>query len=379
MDRKMLKDEKIKLLFPDEYKRYSTCTICGITLPRTRAYLPGLSKAGEFIKPSRVACLSPECESSKILKGSSEYRIKVCGGDPEKVKEANRIRTSKSIATQKKNGHFEKDNNPFSKGFWMKKGMSEEEAIAKLKSRTQKTKSTKKENGYYDIKENNPFSKEFWVKNGLTKDEADRKVKERNSVLPEFWVKRGLTIEEAKVQATKAAKTNSLAFKIEKYGEDEGLQRYLETGRKLSASWTPASSCGKSFSSSRKADLLFKSLYKFFRREGFKRDDIQCNLNKGELFIREVDQIYFYDFCLKPKRMIIEFNGEHVHARKETMTEEEFSSWRHAYSKISASEYLEKNSKKIEAAQKRGYNLYEVWSKDLDNFEKIVTYYRSLK
>ncbi len=167
MGRKMLKDEKIKLLFPDEYKRYSSCTMCRKDLPRTRYYLPGLSKTGEFIKPRHVACLSLDCESSKILKGSSEYRIKVCGGDPDKVKESNRIRTSKSIATQKKNGHFEKDNNPFSKAFWMKKGMSEEEAEAKLKSRTQKTKTTKKENGYYDVKENNPFSKEFWLKNSL--------------------------------------------------------------------------------------------------------------------------------------------------------------------------------------------------------------------
>lgn len=311
---------------------------------------------------NRIACCITPCVSSLIKPRTIEWRIKVLGLDEQLVLEKNKARLEKTGITRKELGLSKGDNNPNSKARLLKSGISEDIINEKHRATAKKSTLTKKNNNFYADKSNNPYSIDFWIKKGLTPEEATIKIKSKNHNCQEYWEAKGFDSEEAKVLSSKSADTNSLEAKIKRYGEN-GIKKYREMTIKMSNSWSEASTSSIHFSSSKSANSFFKKLYRHCRRLGFNRDQMTFKLNYGkEFWLRNDERIYFYDFVLHPLRLIIEFNGEHVHVNP-ALSLLERKEWKHAYSKKTAEEVENYDLDKKKLALNRGYKVFYVWSK----------------
>lgn len=241
-------------------------------------------------------------------------------------------------------------------------GLSEDEVRRAAKSKAKKGVVTQRFKGFYDDPSNNPFSKDYWIKKGLTDIEAKAKIASRIHNTKEFWISRGFNIDQAIELAKTSADTNSLHAKITKYGLDIGIEKYRQTCSLMSKNHNHASSSTSLRRSSNAANKFFVQVYKWCRRNGYTRDDIYWEPNRGEFWLRDESKIYFYDFVIKPLKLIIEYNGEHVHPNTNVLSAEQLQEWKHAYSEESADEVLARELKKESTAKENGYTIIHVWS-----------------
>jgi len=140
-------------------------------------------------------------------------------------------------------------------------GLSEDDAKARLNELNNKKAITFK-NTISEIMEKNPnFNKEkshqceeYWIKRGYSKEEAAEKIKAVFDTIPTetwkkrrenpenykdvnttqigYWMKKGYSEEESKLKIKERQKTFTLEKCIEKYGKEEGTNRYNERNRK---------------------------------------------------------------------------------------------------------------------------------------------------
>jgi len=86
-------------------------------------------------------------------------------------------------------------------------------------------------------------------------------------------------------------------------------------------------------------------------------DDIYIGIDdKKEYFIPYNKKIFFYDFTIKSKKIIIEFNGVLFHAK------DEFSNWNNPFTNESAFDNIKRNELKKNIAINNGFKLIEIWS-----------------
>ena len=248
-------------------------------------------------------------------------------------------------------------------------GRSAAEIEARAKAKARKGSATKRKAGYYDDSSNNPYSKAFWQKRGLSEEEAAKKVHGRMVTKPEYWESRSFTAEDAALEANRRAKTNSLEFKKTKYGAEEGTRRYEQYCALKKEQWSERSAQGLTGKRSVVADRMFLKIYRYLRRRGFVRNDFMMEMNRGEMWIRTDENIYFYDFVVRPLKLIIEFNGSHVHPSP-SMTEAQRAMWRHAFSKETAEDVEKRERVKYELAESEGYTIIHVWDFD-SSFEHL--------
>lgn len=78
--------------------------------------------------------------------------------------------------------------------------------------------------------------------------------------------------------------------------------------------------------------------------------------DKREYFISENDSIFFYDFTLKNKKLIIEFNGVLFHAKEES------KKWRNPFTNETAIDNLKRSKYKKNVAVRNGFKVMEIWS-----------------
>ena len=95
------------------------------------------------------------------------------------------------------------------------------------------------------------------------------------------------------------------------------------------------------------------------------------NNNKSEYFIREDKTIYFYDFTIKSKKLIIEYNGILFHPKDEN------SEWENPFNKKTAYEAYKKQREKIKIAENIGFSVLEIWSDDFDNKQKCLDFIKN--
>ena len=70
-----------------------------------------------------------------------------------------------------------------------------------------------------------------------------------------------------------------------------------------------------------------------------------------------------FDFFVKSKKIIIEFNGAHVHPREERIEDKEYlNRWKHPWTKEGPEIVLKKDKIKIDLVKGLGYSVYILWS-----------------
>jgi len=104
-----------------------------------------------------------------------------------------------------------------------------------------------------------------------------------------------------------------------------------------------------------------------------KYDDIFIGSGKSsEYFLRNEKDIYFYDFTIKSKKIIIEYNGVLFHPKNEK------SDWVNPMNrKLSSVEAYNKQKKKIQTAVDRGFSVFEIWSDDDNKIEKCLEFIKN--
>jgi hypothetical protein len=192
----------------------------------------------------------------------------------------------------------------------------------------------------------------------IATEEYKKNNKRKDSSSLEFFIKKygdkGLIKYKEKC---KTSDNKSLNFFLTKYNNfDEALFNYIETQKNLKVKFLKAS----------KASLkILQPLYTFLIDNNiFDKDDIFLGIEGvKEFFIKTVNNIYFYDFTIKSKKIIVEYNGKAWHPNWEKYSIEDciknFSN-----KKIDAKKAIEKDKNKINTAKENGFNVLILWEED---------------
>ncbi len=76
-----------------------------------------------------------------------------------------------------------------------------------------------------------PFSKKYWVSRGMTENDAIIKIKQMKPIYVEYWINKGYSVDDAKLQIELHLMNTKRAFVI-KYGDVEGNKKWAETKEK---------------------------------------------------------------------------------------------------------------------------------------------------
>lgn len=171
----------------------------------------------------------------------------------------------------------------------------------------------------------------------------------------------------------------SLDYFIDKYGKEEGTKKYEEVNKSKAITmenmiriygeiegpirFQQAKSHTSFFSKISKK--LFDEL-----NEQFKDRNFYYAKNEFGLY-DDVNKKYFkYDFTDSKNKIIIEFNGEHFHAKSP-----DDPNFKNPYAKeITAKQQYEYDEMKKECALSKGYKIYYIWEQEfLDNEQEVIS------
>lgn len=116
---------------------------------------------------------------------------------------------------------------------------------------------------------------------------------------------------------------------------------------------------------SKESLIVFEPLIEWCLLNGIDYDDIYLGIDdKQEYFIQTDKKIYFYDFCIRSKKIIIEFHGTAFHAN---LKDPNINEWRHPFTGESAKKNIHNTYIKNKKAIRNGFRLLEIWSNEDPN------------
>lgn len=261
----------------------------------------------------------------------------------------------------------------------------------------------------YKIKTQRKFNVEYWTERGKNQDEAKEEVKKfqtKNSRRmvenleknPEkysartwsqykYWLeKHGLSEVDAKNKVSELQNTVNLSKLMEKHGDFEGRERYdricknlgrshtiegyierygEENGRKEYNKTMEKKALGTP--TSKESLKFFIPIYKQIRKYISKEDIFWGISGSKEYFLwdSENSKIFFYDFTILSKKIIIEYHGKRWHPNP-SWDLEKWEKWELFGVNANEKRYLDmyKNS----VAEKKGFTVIEVFSDLIEEF-----------
>ena len=243
---------------------------------------------------------------------------------------------------------------------------------------------------------------EFWLNKGLTLEEAQKQKREHYAELNkkgtaasllalsenldkkrkkyqnvsqtkqkrknlDYWIQQGYSINEAINQIKKyIPPSHTLESFIERHGEELGNEKYQKCYKKQRD--TKIAKYGSVVISgyvSKASIKYFKPLYKILRKNGIYKEDVIWGIgNKREFttFDKKTNKNYAFDFVVKSKKIIIEYNDPFWHARNK-------KEWKNPMVKYEDSYKRDKNKKN--AAFKMGFDIIYVWSDNLPDINYL--------
>ena len=294
------------------------------------------------------------------------------------------------------------------------------EWVIRLKSERSGKKSSNEE-AYRKCKNSAPkiYSVHYWESKGLSKEDAENKVADMkvktSGSLQRFIVRYGAEDGARRYNAfcDRIRYQNTVEYYCERYG-DEGasmhadryalvshkhtreyheangtIDRYEEANRKRSingkyeslvarhgeevARSIMAKRAGfervKRFKSSKEAFKFFIHLYKFLRRSGLGRDDIQWGVgDQKELQLYGANRKLpkMYDFAIPKLKIVLEYNGYAWHPDPEILSSDDLLTWTTPFGHTAADRMVN-DILKAQIAEENGYKLISIWPlRDLD-------------
>ena len=93
---------------------------------------------------------------------------------------------------------------------------------------------------------------------------------------------------------------------------------------------------------------------------------------KKEYFIKSGKDIFFYDFTIKSRKIIIEYNGILFHPKNEK------SDWKNPFNpEITSETAFNKQKNKIKIAEQNGFKVLEIWSDGNNNLDKCIEFIKN--
>lgn len=115
---------------------------------------------------------------------------------------------------------------------------------------------------------------------------------------------------------------------------------------------------------------VFKPIITWCKSNNIEDSDIYIGLNeKSEYFISTKQKVYFYDFCIRSKKLIIEFHGIGFHVNPNWSINKQ-QKWRSVFTNETAKVNLKKTQIKNNKAISSGFKILEIWS-DIPILENI--------
>ena len=215
--------------------------------------------------------------------------------------------------------------------------------------------------------------------------------KDRCKSSEENFIKRhGEELGKQKWQEFKDKAISSEKNFIRRHGKVEGKKKYkqfcqrsantkenfirvhgLEEGEKR---WNDYKNSNAGYKASKESLDFFEPITKHLLNMGVEMEDIWFGGDDSmEFKIENGDKLYSYDYTILSKKIIIEFNGNHVHPSKELLGEN-WDSWRCAWSGETADQKHSQDMEKLKIAEKEGFTVIEVWDfKDKnESLEKCI-------
>lgn len=207
--------------------------------------------------------------------------------------------------------------------------------------------------------DNLPSQMIYWIKKGYTEKEAKDKIKESNKIKSQisgnklkgtseyscrslaYWLKKGYTEEEAKKELIRIQGHGSLERYKEKYGKEIGLQKFNERQKKWQQTLDSKDDEEKRIINIKKSHTKEAYLLQGYTEEEAEKKSIEYFKKRNnyssisQKFFSMLDEqlnekIYYklknyekqingknIDGYLPNQRIVIEFNGDYWHCRKE--------------------------------------------------------------
>lgn len=322
----------------DQYinHRDNKCFFCG-----------GKGKFISVAKGYRNLCDSEECTKKSFSSHTVEGIMYRTNCTLEEAKEKfieinnqqleNRIKTQKKL--RKEDPLWDKKRSRNCKEFWMEKGFSEVESIEKSKEvwkEIQEASSKKRRENKNDYLTIYPTKVEYWMNKGFTEEESISKISE---------IQNRFSLEKC----------------IEKYGSDEGIRVFNERQKKWQKSLLDNGNLKLGYS--KVSQDLFDILIKRYNSEDLE-SVFYATKNCEYSIENDRGGIYLYDFVDDKNMKIIEYNGDQYHANPKMYKEDDQPHPYHKNYKYSAKNIWEKDKRKIEVANKHGFEVLTIWDSE---------------
>lgn len=193
-----------------------------------------------------------------------------------------------------------------------------------------------------------------------------------------YWLNKGYDLEEATEKLIERQTTFSLDICIEKYGVVLGLERWQQRQDKWMKTMNDKSPEEKLKILKKKVQRsnfwsvesvnFFDFLLKYIDDD--KKLDYYYKNN--EYYINSNKKFYMYDFTIRNLKIIIEYNGSHVHPNRDKLNESKWKKWKNPYNKKNADECYKFDKIKIDAAKEKGFDVIVIWDYEVKK-EKFKT------
>lgn len=285
---------------------------------------------------------------------------------------------------------------PTSKVYWLKKGYSEIESELKTQQ-------------FYKEKIKGkrvlPTQLEYYINQGQTLEDATQSLKNEQANRASKLVEKELNNPELR---KKRLWSNIEYYTSKGYSEEEGYElmaekfksRELQTMEKLISKYilkgfstedaiyrakddykkrSQKSMNTKIKNNSFAWNQASKQSIKFFEPLMKKLNELNIPYHIGmehneEFFLAKgLEYFYSYDFCIPSMKLIIEYNGEHIHPNP-NMSKEDWKNWKHCWTKKTADECRDYDQQKIKKAEEHGYKVIEVFESDVISSLELITF-----
>lgn len=173
----------------------------------------------------------------------------------------------------------------------------------------------------------------------------------------EYWINKGFTEEEAKERVREIQSTNNIETYIKKYGEQEGIQKWIERNKKWSDVMIEKrmESGHVGLSQSKSANKLFDKVIEKLKDENILFEKIYYGEKEFCKLDKEYKRVYFYDFVIPEINLCVEYNGIKFHPR------EGDKNWVCLFSGIGYEEKLQYDKQKIKTIEDYGFKTLIIW------------------
>lgn len=174
-----------------------------------------------------------------------------------------------------------------------------------------------------------------------------------------FWMDKGFDEDYAKNKVKEIQSTNSVEKYIMKYGEQDGLSKWLlrnkEWGKKIQKKRMESGNIGCSYS--RASKEFFDNLIIELTKNCIKFNNVYYGEHEFCKWDSDNNRPYFYDFVIPELKICIEYNGVKFHPKEGDET------WRGLFGETY--EYkLNYDKRKIKVIEDCGYTVVVVWEDD---------------